>query len=153
MMNESSFAITDKAVKFTVSYTNAGYSENFSATLWYSFDRENNKIYMSWNVDSKTNYGNPDIFLYMDIDCDFSDGSLLSFHIKTLQESTQNTAAFSYKYSGRELTAWHDTQGDYLAYFEPERSALDAMIPDAVNLNANYTAAYTKAMNRMNSVA
>ena len=67
MMNESSFAITDKAVKFTVSYTNAGYSENFSATLWYSFDRENNKIYMSWDVDSQTNYGNSDIFLYMDI--------------------------------------------------------------------------------------
>lgn len=43
---------------------------------------------MSWNVDSKTNYGNPDIFLYMEIDCDFSDGSLLSFHIKSLQEST-----------------------------------------------------------------
>ena len=80
MMNESSFAITDKAVKFTVSYTNA--------TLWYSFDRENNKIYMSWDVDSQTNYGNSDIFLYMDIDYNFSDGSLLSFHIKTLQEST-----------------------------------------------------------------
>lgn len=155
MLNDSSFLLTDKAVKFTASYENGNYSENFSAVLAYSFDQQNKKIVMSWDVDSVSNGNATDIFLYMNIDYDFDTASLLGFHIKSVQTGEQNPNSYklSYKYDGNSLTTWSSIQNDYASYFEPEQTALAALLPDAIDLNADYTDAYTAAMNRVNSAA
>lgn len=153
MLNDASFLLTDKAVQFTASYENGTYREDFSASLAYSFDQNNDKIYMSWDVDSASAYANTKIFLYMDIDYDFTAGSLLGFHIKSVQTAEQSAYYFSYKYYDGALTVWNSAQNDYDAYFAAERSALQAKLPEAIDLNADYSAAYTNAMNRIQSVS
>lgn len=55
--------------------------------------------------------------------------------------------------SNAELTVFSSTKNDYDAYFQPEYDALQAMISAAIDLKADYTTAYTNAMNLVNSAA
>lgn len=108
---------------------------------------------MSWDVDSQSSYGQANIFLYMNIDYDFDGNALLGFHIKSVPQQSGQTVSFSYKYSNAALTVFSSTKNDYDAYFQPEYDALQAMISAAIDLQADYTTAYTNAMNLVNSAA
>lgn len=148
MMNNPAFVLTDEAIIFTASFSSAdlSYVETFTAYLTYSFDEENDKIKMTWDVDSVMNGHTMDILMYLDIDYDFETATLTSFHLK----SVQTGISFSVKYDGVDVKSVfaHDSSLDY--YFAPEREAIDAKKPTAINLNADFSTEYATAMITMN---
>lgn len=153
MMVNPSFQLTDKAVVFTASFTapsGFNYSETFTALLSYDFDEENDKIEMTWDVDSTIGSTVMNIFLYMTIDYDFETGTLTGFHLKSVQPGI----AFSAKYDGETASTFfvHGTTEleETAWYFDTEKQALADKEATAINLNADFTAEYTVAMMTMN---
>lgn len=148
MMNNPAFVLTDEAIIFTASFSSAdlSYVETFTAYLAYSFDEENDKIKMTWDVDSVNNGHSMDILMYLDIDYDFETATLTSFHLK----SVQTGISFSVKYDGVDVKSVfaHDSSLDY--YFAPIQEAIDAKKPTAINLNADFSTEYATAMITMN---
>ena len=148
MMNNPAFVLTDEAIIFTASFSSADltYVETFTAYLTYSFDEENDKIKMTWDVDSVINGQSMNILMYLDIDYDFETGNLSSFQIKSIQSGM----AFSVKYDGIDVRSFFTYDSSYDYYFAPEQEAIDAKKPTAINLNADFSTEYTTAMLTMN---
>lgn len=153
MMTNSNFVLTDNVVQFIASYTNSAisYEETFSANLYYSFNEQTNKIIMIWDVDSVVNGSQSKIFLSMDIDYNFQNEILEGFHIKTIQQGI----SLSCKYYDGNVTYWFATNpslvSSYAWYFANEQEQINSKIPTAINLNADFSVEYGRAMDFMNS--
>ena len=152
MMVNPQFNPVDNAVAMTASYTapNGLYSETFSACVLYSFDEENNRITMTWDVEQSSGNNENDIFFYMDISYDFATDTLLGFDL----QSSQPGIAFWFKYAEGALSVWfpHDSAGIntmLTQYLAPHMQNVDTK-RGQLSTAFDYTAEYTVAMNTMN---
>ncbi len=157
LINNDSFRITSAPVCFTYSYERT--HENGTAVLMYEFNEQTDTVTMYWDIDSTQGSSTLSIFLYIGVDYDFETQTVNAFRVYTDQTriSTQSQT------ENKTLNAWVYQDGvlkmpssntDALLYFhhlcDAQAATLATHSDDVIDLEADFTAEYTTAMNKMN---
>ncbi len=160
LIDNNNFRITDKPVAFTMSDT-AYTNEQCDVVLSYIFDEKNNKVTMYWNVISNKAPYTTNIFLYLDVDYDFSTETVTSFEVITYQErynsntevSTTNLINWLYEegilYGLNKNLTQTQLQPVYDS-LQQKQTILENKLSETINLNADFSTEYTNAMIEIN---
>lgn len=148
LMDNDDFVVTAKPVAFTYSY--APHNETGSAVLQYVFDEANDKVVMMWNVTSTVSSNTNKMFVYINVDYDFSESEVKAFTVSNLMEP--NMLACYNVYENGKLWKPKDeaAQATVLPTIQAYRAQAQEAMADKIDLNADFTAEYTKAMDAMN---
>lgn len=158
MMQNQDFRITAAPVSFTCSYNKIG--EDVEANLMYTFDEENDKVTMYWDVVSTKINTITDIFLYIDVDYDFENSKVVAFEIYTQQKMMQrdlgsiSTNLLCWIYEGGVLKVPDPNAAD-LSFINVKINTLKTTMTEAlasvIDLDADFTTEYTTIMDKMNN--
>lgn len=149
LMANDQFVITTKPVAFTYSYEPI--KETGSAVLQYVFDETNDKVVMMWNVNSTVNGNTMQMFVYISVDYDFAQSEVKAFTVCNLADPNMLMCYNVYEegklWTLKDAAAVQTVLPAVQAYKEQSQSALK----DKIDLQADFTAEYSKAMDAMNA--